>query len=88
MLTSIYISNRKYILYDALALDVAAASAICMISVPARWQKDDMESMCRLAFEELNVGGLMLLYQPCLSLFGLNAVNGLVIDVGAKTTGK
>ena len=58
-----------------------------VLAAPIQWSKWDYERFVQIAFEQLNVTGLVLMPEPLLAIYGYGIVTSIVIDLGWSKTG-
>jgi actin-related protein len=53
-----------------------------LLSLPSTYPRVDIERIVQICFEEINVPGLYIAYQPITALYACGFTTGLVVDLG------
>lgn len=80
------VSHRKYILFDQLKLKRTQNESPVLLTFPHGLPRDAHERVCQIFFERFNAAAVSTLERPLAQLYAVNALNGLVVDIGKHRT--
>ncbi|KAJ3208458.1 hypothetical protein HDU82_002462 [Entophlyctis luteolus] len=75
-----------YIVVKELGIRRASNDFPFLAALPVSWPPSDVERFVQIAFEILNVPGLLVMDAPLLALYACGLVTGIVVDIGYATT--
>ncbi|KAI8849382.1 actin family [Chytridium lagenaria] len=76
----------KHIVIKELGVRRAMNECPTLIAVPIYWGNDDIDRLCQIMFEIINVPGLYIADSPLMAAFGSGVLSGVVVDIGHEIT--
>ncbi|CAG8733578.1 2810_t:CDS:2, partial [Cetraspora pellucida] len=76
------IIDRRHVILKELNIKRARKKCPVLITVPNSWAKEHFERIAHIFFETFNAPGPYIANQALMTLYGIDCLSGLVIDVG------
>ncbi|KAJ3219822.1 hypothetical protein HDU67_009010 [Dinochytrium kinnereticum] len=76
----------KHIVVKELGVRRAMNECPCLVAIPMYWGNDDVDRLCQIMFEMLNVPGLYVADAPLMGAFGCGVLSAVIIDIGHTVT--
>ncbi|KAJ3108540.1 hypothetical protein HDU97_000822 [Phlyctochytrium planicorne] len=76
----------RHIIVKELCIRRAMNESPALVAVPIYWGNDDIDRLCQIMFEIINVPGLYIADAPLMAAFGCGVLSAVVVDIGHEVT--